>query len=275
MKNKNDRFHIDISLVRSLSFDKETHQPKKCDKDTLSTVAFCLMVKDRFVNSIVFNATMRNLNEIFKIGHKRMKRIIERGTEMGLISFDKNRNLYVHQLRSQGRAWRKVVMRSKVRYKLQHYINLLDEIATENLLQIVADHQDSHFYASSSQKRSRKREERGKDSGMSDDELQFNLPLSRIAEKIGRSKTQVSKVIRRLLYIGEVSKRACIYSTYLKSANFNGEVWAKVPDKYGHITRKKVCGHTFFSGIRGEVLVHCGNIYSFNRYPDIWRKNMK
>ena len=71
------------------------------DKDRLEALAFALMVKLTFVDSVIKSTTMRQLSRIFRLGNKRLSRVLKNALRYFYIVKEGN-TYYVPSLKQRG-----------------------------------------------------------------------------------------------------------------------------------------------------------------------------
>lgn len=239
-----ERTHIYISRkrIRRLFYDCEKKARKMTiDKVAIEAYALSLMAKDRFVSSMIVKPTYRHLCEIFGLGHDRLKRILEKCKEMGLVYTDKYGNLIFRAIHSS--RYRHKFDCLGWNGKFKDYFKAVYDFYTEQLSKMQEDIADSHLNGNV---------KRIKAMGMADTNLRRGLSCRSLAKTLGVSRTTAMKSLQTLTDKNILKRRRIRIKTKLPlvpSAEDLQEYCFK-HNHYGHFFTRK-----------GRVWVDCGYRY--------------
>lgn len=203
-------------------------------RDRIDALAFAIMVKQERRNSLILNASQRNLKRIFHIGADTLRRVVEDGLKWGFLRKEGN-NLIANKIcenKKLGYLVKRVLFLEAKYKKNRNHLTLssvrsiVEEAILVNQVSMQQSCADTHIRATSgitvgSIRNARKRESRMLNDEYCDDYT--GLSNWRIQQLIGRKHGKAVKVVKTAIRHKLISKRV-----REKEFNIPGETYGPV-----------------------------------------------
>jgi hypothetical protein len=208
-----------IYISAPLAFNAVKFSKENCELDCM---AFGLMIKMKYVNSIVNNPTIRNLKETFHIGQNRLKKILKYGLSNGYFHYDFKGRLisdYLHE----NKSYRINLDFDGNDFRLNKVKDMIRELVLTNQIKLQRDrnfrfaHNGESFRPKTSKNGSFKQQRQKRLTSMSDKKGMSLTSITKIMN-VGRSKARTLR--NETLSKGLLVRKFVLEKTDLKSDDF-------------------------------------------------------
>lgn len=233
-------------------------------RDTREALAFCVIAKLHFVNSLIQDANVRRLKAMFRIGSDRLARILRTCEELGLVERRPDGSLFFNKLPNGEANGYKYVF--KISYekrekensdnivlslKLNQGVDMLRKAATENYIRTLESIRKNIEVTKAPTNATALKRAKKRCRGLLCNDCQFNVSNRRLSSV---AKCSVSK-LRQL-------KREMIGEKQIERGFCNTRICAL--DKMNISAYRKYVEDKFvFLGHDGNIYRHEANIYSY------------
>lgn len=221
----------------------------------LDALAFCVLGKILFTNSIVYNATKRTLMATFHISLSKLDKILEWGTNHKLLHFE-NGHLFFDKLTDK-KSYKVNLDVGGKDYTLRQIRDLLLGLDLANQVKLQNDSNHRYAHSSSTCQRVRgNKQQQGKPSSAVG-KTHCGLSLSKITNILNVCRTKARSIRNAALRGGLIKRRYHLIKTSIDPRNFcaaevNG--WYKKSGLVGYLLH----------GADGSVVCQVQNIYQAN-----------
>ena len=184
-------------------------------QDRIDALAFAVLVKQDRINSLITNATYRKLKAIFSIGQAKLKKVLNDGVKFGFLRWE-GKNLIANKLHEEGKLYYLLKSlwfaeaQNKGKLTLSGVRSMIEEAIIANHVSMQNDCADTHNRATFGKNLTIVRNAKKRESRMLTKDFCDNykgLSYQRIQQLIARKKGKVTKIVKRAIAHGQITRR--------------------------------------------------------------------
>jgi len=237
------RFYVSTGILQNaIKFDGEGQ---------LEVLAFCVQAKRIYINSIIYNPSIRNLMKVFRLGYGRLTKTLNKCIADGWAHYDdKSGVLIFHPITEKGLYKINIDFEDRF-YTLTEIKDILRELCLANNVKLQQD--ANHRYNAKAGKNSAGTGKRKRIRSISNHK---GFSVTKISKMLGVCKSKAMVIRDKAVKNGMLNKCRNVIETDLnidcdmRSAN----IWYKESGNIGYL----------FRGKGGRIMCQLQNIYAVN-----------
>lgn len=211
-------------------------------KESLEQMAFCLLIKLTYTNSIFKNATIRRMKDVFSIGSTVAQRIKKNIPEYGYINLDDNNTMTALKLK-EDKGYHVILKlpfkRSadgKCGYRLKDIEDLLRRAFITNHISKLEEYSDTIKLSTNpcaSQCKQFKKARKKLNRMRCNTDFEGYISYKTLSTLVSCCRTKVKRLIDRLCRMGAITKKQVRIMTGISPDDFTKSAFQYIQEKFG------------------------------------------